>query len=51
MCVLDAIADLLQPNRQQTEHVPGALQLALVQHQAIYDAITNPIWVAPVTST
>jgi DNA-binding FadR family transcriptional regulator len=37
--VLDALSDMLSSVRQQTQHVPGALMLAGVQHQAIYDAI------------
>ena len=37
--VLDALGDMLFSVRAQTEHVPGALLLAGVQHQAIFDAI------------
>jgi len=37
--VLDAVADLLTTIRSQTEHVPGAVERAMGEHEAIFRAI------------
>lgn len=37
--VLDAVADLLSMIRSQTEHVPGAVERAMGEHEAIFRAI------------
>ncbi len=37
--VLDAVADLLSTVRSQTEHVPGAVERAMGEHEAIFRAI------------
>ena len=37
--VLDAVADLLSSVRRQTEEVPGAVELAMGEHEAIFRAI------------
>jgi len=39
--VLDAVADLLSTVRSQTEHVPGAVERAMGEHEAIFRAIAE----------